>query len=609
MAGQPLNINSNKYQDYIDNKREESGVLDPLKVNEMEKNANKYLQFNKARKKQELQQKIKNNEVVSYSDTSWGRTISTSLSNLPSNFAPYMQEYTTAIIEAMSHPIVTTKSLKDLAIGTFKLGATRTIAYQLGISLDEEKMKKDFMKPGSKHKDIGMALSMEKSLYDNFGTEENLKRFIAENPTETILTLGEIFIPAGKLAKMGGAAKFGSALEKTGAMLDPINLALKPLTRGVPYIVSRTPKLKHIPIINKFNFGLPLETKMKDLPNNIYGRALKLSNHIPIEKQKKLIDLALDSKLTLSMDDLNKLWGTVDDLNDVINDMVNAVGPDSKMLFNDAFKYLDDLEKTYLKTSTEPVKSQINAVKKILIKNKGDFERITGKSRKYLSAQEVQAFKVQFNKELSTAYQGLANKVAKTPLQKRALIEINRSFREFLETVIPEAELLKYKKLSNAIIQKHFPGAEKLSIKELNRLEGNLIELGKAMDDVAQKHGKGSLFDFQLTAKTATGVAGGHFIANMVNSQTKVFQTAGFTLGMMFGILDSNPLVKSKIAVFLNGLQSIGLGVRPNAALIRMGLYESEKFNKEENMRKFQSQYQQEKRESVKKPTPSLDSL
>ena len=525
---------------------ENEGLKSPIQTNQKEKS--KWETIGEQYNKQKLKQKLKNDQPVAYEELPWGKTIKQAMSNLPSDIIPFYQEYITGIYEALSSPIVTAKGLKSLAVGTLKTGMLRQFSAGLGMPLSEEKIKKD--------EDINKLLFFEREMYNNFGTEANLKKFIAKNPMEALFTLGELLIPAGKLTKIAGATKIGKGMEKAGAILDPLATTKEVVKK--PFSLA---------------MNLP---GFKKMPESLFRRAINFKKEIPFKKQDKLLNLALKNETALNMKGYLKLSDQIDELSDSITGAIAKVDQTTTMPVVNILKDIKTLERSLMGISSEDVSKAFRDVKRTIIRNQKKLKR------KNLTPEEVQAMKVRFNKELSKDYQDAINQTRLAPLRTDAKKAINKNLREFLEEIVPETRLIEFPKLSNKIIQKTFPGAKKLSIKQINRLEGDLIELRHAMSKSVNEIRAGSLFDFQLTAKTATGASAAGALSYLATGEANFkFAAVGGLVGLTFGILDSNPLIKSKVAIYLNNLKSLGINVNTTGSLIRMGLYEAGDYAKE----------------------------
>jgi hypothetical protein len=213
-----------------------------------------------------------------------------------------------------------------------------------------------------------------------------------------------------------------------------------------------------------------------------------------------------------------------------------------------------------------------------LLKNKKRYEELTGKSRDLLSPREVNDFKKRFNHELSKAYQDVTDRIKMTPINKDAAMTINRNWRQFLEELIPEIPVGESFKLTNKLIRKQFPNAKKLSLGELNELQGKLIELRNAIAEESYKMTVGPMMDFQVGQKTATGAfVAGSAVRTITDDPSVITaaMAAGGGVGFVLGTIDSSTKLKSMIANYLNSLQSVGITTRPTGVLIRLGIYQS----------------------------------
>lgn len=551
---------SNEYEMIYNQMQEQTGSIDPIRVNESEKNEYKSL-YDKMQA-QVLENKIKHNSYISYSDMPWGKTILNSLKSLDDSFFTYWQN----LGEMISHPILTGKNFKNLITGITKTGVLKA-AYgdieNLPFELNEEQ-----------DQDTLMALNFEKEMYARYGTEAGFKKALATDPFGVIMDVQSVLLPAlkltktaGKVTKSAGLINIISKAEKAISIAEPIQLT-KSTIRGIEHGIMNIPKLK------KF-------------PSNLYARAIKLADNIPMDRRQRLIQIAMDNKSGVVFKETEKLQNQISELEKIKDDVISKTGNQSFMMYNQAFKGLDELQEQLLKVSAQPVKREIDTIKKVLLKNKQDYEALTGKSRDFLDPKDVNDLKKRFNLELSDAYQKAYEKIKMTPIKKEAAMTINKNFREFLETLIPEIPISKDFKLTNDIIKKSFGSKTKsLSLKDLNRLQGDLIEIRKAIINETYKTTTGSLMDFQVGQKTATTAFVGMAGARAVTDDISVISTVGSVTGgagFILGLIDSSPRLKSKIANYLNDLQSVGLNPKPTGVLIRLGIYQANNMYKAYN--------------------------
>lgn len=510
--------------------------------------------------KKEVEGKIKTNQPISYGDMHWGKVILSALENAPGQTIPYFKEYFGAIKEAITNPKQVAVGLKRLAVGEAKLLAKRSLAgyekWAEGMGIVNPSLKE------LKEEDVDTksALMFEDEMYKNFGTEENFKKYVAEKPMNALMGLAEMLVPAGKIAKL-------PALAKTASFIEPMNLTL---------LAAKTP----------FTYLMNMP-KLANLPTNLFTRAAKIDASMPEIRRNRLIEVALDNKSVVHYNEIEKLSNQMHELNAFINKRIfekdfEAVwlNPKLNMPVNDIFKGLDDLKKNMLATSsygTDAAKA-IDQVKKIISDADKELKRTD------MSPTQIQERKVQFNKELSDSYQKAIMALEETPIKNEAKMIINRNMREFLENILPDIPipLTKELKLTNKLIEEYYPGKGSLSLKQLNRLEGDLAEIRNAIAIEANKSKMGPIFSFQIGQKIATGTAAGVGVAAVTGQDMKTFGTVGGLMGASIGLVDSSPYIKSTVANYLKDLQTFGLTNKlsqPTATMVRMGLYEAGNHN------------------------------
>ncbi|MDX1372976.1 MAG: hypothetical protein R3321_10925, partial [Nitrososphaeraceae archaeon] len=218
---------TNKYLENYNEITESNGLKDPVTVNEIEKN--KYLKNYENLRKQELQERLKKGDAISFADTSWGQTILNSFNNLPSDVVPVMKEELVSLYEAIKHPYLTGKNLVNMGMGMLKTG----VQAKLRADPKYSKFVKSKEQMSAQDEQLKIWMQVEDELYNNFGTEENLKKYIAENPTRAIIHIGSILFPIAKASKATGAVKIGRTLEKMAKYTDPLTAGIKIAT--LPY--------------------------------------------------------------------------------------------------------------------------------------------------------------------------------------------------------------------------------------------------------------------------------------------------------------------------------------------------------------------------------------
>jgi len=529
-----------EFYNYHTQRLQDKGLTDARKVSELEKD--EFAAYHSQREKEVISKK---KEPVNYGDVGWGKVILKSISDLPGSIPGGIVKDIEGIKEFFSSPIVNTKGLVDLFLGHGALTRSR-LDETLGFAPKE--------KTDKEAKRLKMALMFEDEMYKLFGTEENFKRTIAEKPYETFSTITSMFVPA---AKVGGLEK----VAKIASYAEPINLAT---------LAAKTPltALMQIP-------------KIRDLPVNLASRTLKVLADMPENRRIGLVNTFLDNRSVTTFSEVEKITGQMDELNKIINKAISEqdfaaiwFDPTKRMEVDKIYKGLDDLKKKTLENSsygTDAAKA-IDHVKEVLQKSDTELKRTE------MIPSEVQSRKVKFNKELSDAYQKSIQALEDTPIKNEAKMVINRNMRTFLETVIPDISVINDTKLTNKLLQERFPGARALNIKELNRLEGDLAEIRHAIQDTANKSRFGNLASWQLVTKMGAFSGMGYAAGSLVGAaDPAAWAKVGGALGAALGAFDSSPYLKSKVAVYLKDLQTFGLSNtwnNPNAAMIRMGLYD-----------------------------------
>jgi hypothetical protein len=562
------------YVDYHHQKEDETGFDDPEVIGEMQKS--KWQIYHEQKIQEQAQQKLKNNEDLALSDLSWGQALTDGLTNLPKSYLNVFVEEIQGLWNIVRHPVITSQSMYKLAQGIGQFAAAETINANKDMPMPEFDPKQDAGLMA-----VNEAVNYLKTTY---GTEEGFKEAIAENPARVLHDVITTLVPIAKVGQVGKLSKI-SKLQKTLGVVEKTALSLEAIK--LPRATARF--LGH---------GIMNLPKFKKLPESLYKRSIKLSKDLPLEKQEHLVKLALKNDLSLSVKNLQRLNDQIDDLDNIVDTMITQLDQPivpgqpwtiPKIHLNDLVSGLDKFANKTLKTHpTRGIAGQkaINRVKKTVEKWS---EKIN--QDEFLPS-EVQTFKKEIYKSLKDDYKNAMKTVRKTQaFSTEAEMKIARNIKESLEAISPDFAILEHTKLNNKLIQRHFPGAPALDLKQINRLEGDLLEIRHAMVKSVQEIEKGSFFDFQVTAKTATGAAAGHFISNLIGSGDEVLAPIGFGIGITLGILDSNPHIKSKAAVFLNDLRRMGISPRTNVAMIRLGIYQANNLsNIPENVRVLEQQ-------------------
>lgn len=570
---------------------ERRGDLEPAIVNIKEKTGVRKLAD--AVDKRRLQEKIKTDEPIGADETSWGGAISNatkkfSVTKFMSEPIKALYQIPNAIYEVVKNHKIVGKELKEFGLSTARTAVGRSLGYS-----DEQ--------IGEVLKETGATptwINMEKSFYNKYGTEEGLKKHMQENPEEALLDLFTAFIPAGKVAELlgtttKGVSTIGSTIKAVGKSkfvravgadlenLNKLGIVLERTGKVVKKVGAMGDPLNITQQMIKQPISFAMQIKaLKHMPQNIYAKAIKLSDKIPKDKQEQLLRVALDNDAKIVYRDINRVEKQITDLNEVISDAIRQSDQTKTIDLKGLKKGLDDLRNDkYSKSLDADSISAIDEVEETIDK----FNSAIGRSA--LTPVEAQKLKVGLNRELAMAYKRIEAGILSTPATAEAKMIVNRNLREHLQIIIPEMEILKFDKINQKILKRYFPKADNLSLKDVNMIEGNLIEIKHAMEMEANKTTKGSFFDFKVGQKTATfAFAGGAGTRALTSDPATISAVMAATggAGFVIGVLDSSSYLKSKLAVYLRNIQRLGLNVKPSGALIRMGLYNASKDEREE---------------------------
>jgi len=341
----------------------------------------------------------------------WKDVLVQGISNLPSSAA----KLGTDVVNMLSHPIRTAK-------GAAKLIAGGTAKVFPGEGQEEVEAPADFL------------IDFYKKRY---GSVENLKKTLAEDPVGVFADAATIAIPGGAVAKgVGATAKIkslataGQVIQKTGAIADPITAV----------VTGAKAASKLIP---------------KTLPSKLYQSAVKFSKVIPETKRMELIKTGLKNKIMPTVDGLQRLEVNINGLNTKITNLLDTATKEGKLIPVKAlFSHLKELRRATLKLSTEPLKD-LRAIDNIS-KQIGMANKML--KRKSLTPIEAQKIKQAIYRENSKLY----SKITQTPVKGKTKMAIARAAKESLENIFPE-------------------------IKRLNKREGVLLELNKEIEKAASR--------------------------------------------------------------------------------------------------------------------------
>jgi uncharacterized protein YdcH (DUF465 family) len=268
----------------------------------------------------------------------------------------------------------------------------------------------------------------------------------------------------------------------------------------------------------------------------MYQSAAKFATSLPLNERYAITKTALkvENQIMPSVEGMTKLRNKINDLNTQIEQKLNPGNLGFyKFDISGLRKGLNDLKDEMLRNTDQPlvVRTAFNNVSKQL----DDVERV-GQMR---TPMEVQNIKKNIYKELESFYEQHKASPAKVKVRKA----VASNARQMLEDIVPE-------------------------IKQLNKSEGELIELWDAVESKAARISNRDLIGLGLPIKIASGAAGGYAIAGEIGAKI------GTGLALAHGIIDS-PIVKAKMAIVLNRLKEQGIKIHPTQAAIRLGLVQA----------------------------------
>ena len=273
----------------------------------------------------------------------------------------------------------------------------------------------------------------------------------------------------------------------------------------------------------------------KGVPSRLYESAVKLSTALPIEQRRRIVNTALEKQIMPTYNGLSKLNRGIDSLNTEISSMIDtAAAAGEKISLDRLFKGFDDLEQNILEVSGEPI-TGFNKFESVKDEIKQANEMI---GRNELTVKEAQKMKQRIYRELEKEY----NRVSLHPISAEARMAVARNLKEAIEEIIPE-------------------------VKELNANESELIELRDAITRATERIRGRDLLSLGTTAKAAGGaaVAGG----------------PGLATGLLLGLMDSQPIIKSKLGLVLSKIKSKGFKTKPTLLGAMLGLYQAGRLDNE----------------------------
>lgn len=335
-------------------------------------------------------------------DTESARRLATALKDVPretqdfsfgemvSNIPESAAQFGSDIVAPFLSPVQTAKSVGNLALGA----AQKLIPGEQ----EEEKYADAF----------GQFLS------DRYGSIENFQQTVMKDPVGVLADAASVLTGLGGAVRAGATAggkigKVGQAIQKTGAAIDPINVARTAVTA-------------------------PLRAIPKSVAPKLYKSAAKFSTTIPEAKRAKMVETALEQKIQPTIKGSDKLNKLVDGINSKIDGLIKKATDEGKTI-----------PKAAVMVHLKKVRSQLGGAKieggsdlKVINKIAKEFDvHMKNIKKKSLTPAEMQTLKQDVYKRIN-----FERGQGKASLPKEeALKAIGKGAKESIEDVADVREL------------------------------------------------------------------------------------------------------------------------------------------------------------------------
>jgi len=414
---------------------------------------------------------------------------------------------------------------KEALVSGFQSIPSSALSYGTGIVSGVGKAVKAAIMPKEiatkianlKYEDLeNFSNAMIDSIKESYGSIAAFKQTIAKDPVRILSDLSTFLTGAGAAVRGAGAVGKISSIEKVGKITAMAGGAMEPLNlaRGIA--------------------AIPLRLVPEKVPIEMFQSAVKFGTTLSAKERNAVTKTAFKNEIMPIARGMEKLRGMIDDFNVKVNKSINnsyyrghPIAADS--LFHD----LEHIKNQFRLNSDVPLDWEA-AFKE----RKEQWSELL-RDRPARSLQEVQNIKTGIYRDLESFYEKHKATPAKVELRKA----VARNARQQLEIFIPE-------------------------IKQLNKSEGELIELWDAIESKANRIANRDLIGIGLPIKMGAGSGIGYMFAGPEGA------AVGTALGFSLGVFDT-PQVKAKVAIVLNRLRAKGITVRPTTAALRLGLYQT----------------------------------
>jgi len=328
----------------------------------------------------------------------WGNVIKSAIENVPSSAGRFVKDITNMI----AHPIDTVKGVGELALG----GVQKLIPGEQPQEQVVDKMV-DFYK-------------------NRYGSMTGFKEAIAKDPVGVLADGATFAVPggaalkgAGTMSKLRFLRKAGDVVQKTGKVIDPMNVVTKPAFKAI-------------------------DTVKQSTIEGMFADAAGFNKKVPLDQISNVTKTALDKSISLDVKGLNKLSDISTNLNTRLNKLIDdSVARGEQIPIKALGDHLKNLERhvtkqSHWKVAKRELKDTLN-----LYKTKG----IT-----HIDAAEAHRLKNAIYKQVYDTWTTDGAVV----ISKQAQKNIARAAKEQIEGLVKEAksingELADINKLYNAI--------------------------------------------------------------------------------------------------------------------------------------------------------------
>ena len=427
-------------------------------------------------------------------------SIKETVGNIPGGLKKYGEE----IIYPFAHPVNTAESIVNLAVGVMqKLPG--------GVYITPGP---DYDIAGQPNKGEQAINAVVDDLKETYGSKEKFLRAVKKDPVRIAADLsavlmggGGILQKTGKVSRVTKLQEAGKILTKTGAFLDPLNIATTPM-RGLKSLIP------------------------KDMALKFYESAAKFPSSI--RNEQNVIKTALEHQIMSTFTGLIKLGHKLDNINTKISTIIDeAANTGQRIRVSSLLKDFGELkEHARLSFKGKSKIAEIDNIKQQLIDTNSRILPDGTKVLIPLTVKQAQKLKQNIYKEFETYY-ARANS---TPISARSAKLLAKNTKKEIEVIIPE-------------------------IKQLNKNDGDLIALRKAIDKVAPRIGRRDFVSLGTTVKTSAGGA--------------LLGPPGLVGGFLIGMLDSQPIIKARVALLIHKMKQKGINVRMTPTVLRILSYET----------------------------------